>query len=73
MIITQEVVLSCEELFNLYCTEIGKPRNQINWYKKNGWVDLEVFNWVRDIQGNPMPDNLGTIDELDYYHLIYCG
>lgn len=64
MMPVMSVVLSGEEMFNLYCTELGKPHNQICWYQSKGWVDIAVLEWVRDIRGIPLPRAFETIPEL---------
>jgi len=40
------VWLSPADIFDLYCTELGKPHNLIVWYQKSGWIDVEVLQWV---------------------------
>jgi len=72
------LVLSGGELFDLYCTEIGKPHSQICWYQMNGWVDIAVLEWVREIRGIPLPNAFETIPELrgsyeTTYSLPYCN
>lgn len=56
--------LSGGELFDLYCTELGKPRSQTKWYQNEDLIDISVLNWVREIRGIPLPREFGTIPEL---------
>lgn len=55
------VHLSNEEVFELYCLDIGKPHELIVYYQLNGLVDSEALLAVRDIRGLPMPEYLETI------------
>jgi len=56
--------LSGGEIFNLYCTEMGKPHKQICWYQSEGWVDIAVLDWMQEIRGIPLPREFETIPEL---------
>jgi len=55
------IYLMAKDLFNLYCTELGKPHGLICYYQNNGWLDLSVLTWVRAFGGIPLPGYLSTI------------
>lgn len=44
-----KIYFTPEEVFNLYCTEIGKPHTVILYYQSNGLIALEVLQVLDDI------------------------
>lgn len=49
------------DLFDLYATEWGKPHNLICFYQLHHWLDLEVLQWRKDVNGKRLPNYLETI------------
>lgn len=53
--------VSLGDMFNLYSNEWGKPRELILLYQYSQLIDLVVLQWMRDVNGKPMPKYMGTI------------
>jgi len=49
------------DIFNLYCTEIGKPLELVRFYWQNQLVDLDVLQYKSEVNGQQLPECLGTI------------
>ncbi len=43
------VHLTLEDIFDLYCFDIGKPHNLIVWYQMNGLIDLQALDTLYDV------------------------
>ena len=43
---THRIYLDGETLFNLYCTELGKPHGTICFYQNEGLIDISVLQWI---------------------------
>ena len=54
--------LTYGDVFNLYCTEIGKPQNLIYLYQCSQLIDIEVLQILTQINGNKLPAYLDTIE-----------
>lgn len=50
-----------EDVFDLYCSECGKPHNLICFYQLHHWIDLEVLQWRREVNGKRLPKYLSSV------------
>jgi len=39
-------LLTNEDMFNLFCSDIGTPKALVEWYFDNSLISLEVLQWT---------------------------